>query len=331
MAEVTYKEAINRAIADSLAVDDDVFLFGEDVGAAGGVFKTTAGLQERFGPERVRDTPISEQAIVGMAVGASVQGLRPVAELMFADFAGVAFDQLANQLAKYRYMSGGQVTLPVTIRLANGIAGGFGAQHSQAPENWLLNVIGLKLAVPATPADAYGLLRTAIEDDNPVLVFEHKGLLNLKGELVAEPPAVELGQADVVRPGTDLTLVATQMMRHRAVEAAEELAAEGISVELIDPRTLAPLDTATIGESVDRTNNLLVVQEAPAPGSWGATLIARIVAERFDSLDSPPALLGGDDTPIPYAHTLEQAWMPSAERIAAASRETLGTVALTSV
>lgn len=316
MTESTYRHAINRAIADALAADEDVFFFGEDVAAAGGAFKTTEGLLERFGPERVLDTPISEQAIVGLAVGAAMRGLRPLAELMFADFAGVAFDQLANQLAKYRYMTGGQVTVPVTIRLANGASGGFAAQHSQAAENWLLNIPGLKIAVPATPADAYGLLRAAIDDDDPVLYFEHKGLFNLKGELPDPLPRLELGRADVVRAGDDVTVVATQLMRHRALEAADRLAGEGVSVEVIDPRTLVPFDMAAIGESVDRTNHLVVVQEAPPGGSWGATLIARLLEERLEMLDAPPALVAADETPVPYAGALEAAWMPTADRIA---------------
>jgi pyruvate dehydrogenase E1 component beta subunit len=323
MAEVTYREAIIRALADALAADDGVFLLGEDIAAAGGVFKTTEGLQERFGGERVLDTPISEQAIIGLAIGSALQGLRPVAEIMFADFAGVAYDQLANQLAKYRYMTGGQVTVPVTVRLMNGIGGGFGAQHSQTPENWFLSIAGLKIVTPATPADAYGLLRAAIADDDPVLVFEHKGLLNTKGELAEAPVAVEIGSAKIVRDGTDLTIVANQQMRMRALEAAATLAGEGVSVEVIDPRTIVPFDFDTVGASVDRTNNLIVVQEAPPGGSWGATLIARLVEQRLDSFDSPPRLLAGDDTPIGYAATLEQAWAPNAERIAAAVRATL--------
>jgi pyruvate dehydrogenase E1 component beta subunit len=323
MAEATYKQAINQAIGDALASDGDVFFFGEDVGAAGGAFKTTEGLQARFGPERVLDTPISEQAIVGLAIGAAMRGLRPLAEIMFADFAGVAFDQVANQLAKYRYMSGGQVKLPVTIRFANGAGGGFGAQHSQAAENWLLNVPGLKIVVPATPADAYGLLRSAVADDDPVLYFEHKNLFNLKGELAEEPPPIEIGRAEVVRAGDDVTVVATQLMRHRALEAAEALAEQEISVEVIDPRTLVPLDLATIGESVDRTNRLVVVQEAPPGGSWGAALIARVAEERLEMLDAPPALIAADETPIPYADPLERAWMPSVERIGERIRSTL--------
>jgi acetoin:2,6-dichlorophenolindophenol oxidoreductase subunit beta len=323
MSETTYKAAINRAIVDALEADDDVFFFGEDIGAAGGAFKTSEGIFDRFGGERVLDTPISEQAIVGLAIGAAMKGLRPLAEIMFADFIGVAFDQVANQMAKYRYMSGGQVTLPVTIRLTSGAGAGFGAQHSQAAENWLLNIPGLKLAVPGTPADAYGLLRAAIEDDDPVLFFEHKGLFNVKEDLPEEPTRVELGKAEVVRAGEHVTVVATQMMRHRALEAAEALAAEGVSVELIDPRTLVPFDLDTIVASVDKTNHLVVVQEAPAGGSWGATLIARFVEQHLEALDAPPALVVPPDTPLPYANALETAWLPDAEKIAARVRATL--------
>lgn len=320
---VTYKQAINAAIGDALAADEDVFLIGEDVGAAGGAFKTTEGLFERFGARRVLDTPISEQAIVGCAIGAAVQGLRPVAEIMFADFAGVCFDQIANELPKFRYMTGGQVTLPVTIRMANGAGGGFGAQHSQAAENWFLNVPGLKIAVPATPADAYALLRAAIDDPDPVLYFEHKGLFNVKGELPGEGNGTALGRAEVVRAGEHCTVVATQLMRHRAVEAADVLAAEGISIELIDPRTLVPFDHQAVGASIVRTNHLVVAQEGPADGSWGASLIARLMQDRFELLDAPPLLVAADDVPIPYSAVLEGAYLPSADRIASAVRQTM--------
>jgi acetoin:2,6-dichlorophenolindophenol oxidoreductase subunit beta len=323
MSATTYKQAITRAMADALAADDDVFLLGEDVGAAGGAFKTSDGLFARFGPERVLDTPISEQAIVGCAIGAAVRGLRPLAEIMFADFAGFCFDQIAVELAKYRYMTDGQVALPVTIRMANGAGAGFGAQHSQAAENWFLNVPGLKIAVPGTPADAYGLLRAAVEDPDPVLYFEHKGLFNTKGELGDAPASLPLGRADVVRAGGDVTVVATQLMRHRALEAAEVLAAEGIGVELIDPRTLVPLDLETIGGSVERTNLLVVVQEAPPGGSWGASLIAVLLQDRFEMLDAPPLLIATDEIPVPYAAPLEAAYLPSAERIADGIRRTL--------
>jgi pyruvate/2-oxoglutarate/acetoin dehydrogenase E1 component len=321
MSQITYKEAIRLAMADALAADDRVFMIGEDIAAAGGAFKTTEGLMERFGAERVLDTPISEQAIIGTAIGAAIKGLRPIAELMFADFAGVCFDQIANQLAKYRYMTGGQVTLPVTVRLANGAGAGFASQHSQTVENWFLNVPGLKIVVPGSPADAYELLRAAVDDEDPVLYFEHKAMLNHKGELPEHREPVELGRAAVVREGSDVTVVATQLMRARAEDAAETLAGEGISVELIDPRTLAPLDMETLAGSVSRTARAVVVQESPAPGSWGATVVARLIAEGFDTLDAPPLLLSADETPIPYAGPLEQAWMPDAERIAAAVRE----------
>jgi pyruvate dehydrogenase E1 component beta subunit len=242
---------------------------------------------------------------------------------MFADFAAVCFDQIANELAKYRYMTGGQVTLPVTIRMSNGAGGGFGSQHSQAAENWLLNVPGLKLVVPATPADAYGLLRAAVRDPDPVLIFEHKHLFNLKGAL-DDPPAVgELGKAEIVRSGEDITLVGTQLMRHRCVEVAERLADDGVRAEVIDPRTLAPLDLATIRDSVDRTNRLLVAQECPPDGSWGASLIARVVGTQLEAFDAPPALVSAEETPVPYAGVLEELWLPSVERILDAARRTL--------
>ena len=320
---ITYRQAITNAMADALEEDDKVFLIGEDIAAAGGPFKLTEGLLERFGPRRVRDTPIAEQAIIGTAIGAALSGLRPVAEIMFADFAGVCFDGIANELAKYRYMTGGQVTLPATIRLGNGAGAGFGAQHSQSVENWFLNVPGLKIAVPATPADAYGLLRAAVRDPDPVLVFEHKHLLNHKGELDGDAAIPELGVAEIVRAGDDITVVATQMMRLRAEEAAEILAADGIGVELIDPRTIVPFDHQAVGASVDRTNRLAIVQECSNDGSWGASVVARVVADRFESLDAPPLMIGGDDTPIPYAAALEELWLPSVDRIVDGLRRVL--------
>jgi pyruvate/2-oxoglutarate/acetoin dehydrogenase E1 component len=268
----------------------------------------------------VLDTPISEQAIIGTAIGAAIKGLRPIAELMFADFAAVCFDQIANQLAKYRYMTGGQVTVPVTVRLANGAGAGFGSQHSQTVENWFINVPGLKIAVPGSPADAYALLRASIEDDDPVLYFEHKAMLNQKGELPESRGPFELGRAAVVREGSDVTVVATQLVRVRAEEAAAALAEDGISVELIDPRTLVPLDMDTIRASLERTSRLVVVQESPAAGSWGATLVARLIEESFDAFDAPPVLISGDDTPVPYAGPMERAWIPAADRIETAIR-----------
>jgi pyruvate/2-oxoglutarate/acetoin dehydrogenase E1 component len=320
---VTYRDAIIRGMADALAADDDVFFLGEDVGAAGGAFKLSEGLLEQFGPRRVLDTPISEQAIIGTAIGAATQGLRPLAEIMFADFAGVCFDQIANELAKYRYMTGGQVSVPVTIRMANGAGTGFAAQHSQPAENWFLNIPGLKIAVPATPADAYGLLRAAIEDPDPVLVFEHKGLFNIKGELGDAPVAIELGRAEVVREGEHVTVVATQQMRHRAVQAADLLQGEDVAPEVIDPRCLVPFDLDTVLESLERTNRLVVVQEGSLPGSWGASLVASVLQTHFEMLDAPPRLVGSPETPVPYAGALEAAWLPSVDGIAQAVRETI--------
>jgi pyruvate dehydrogenase E1 component beta subunit len=316
--EATYRQAITRALGDEMELDARVILFGEDVAAAGGVFKATDGLQERFGPRRVLDTPISEQAIVGCAIGCALRGLRPVIEIMFADFAGVCFDQIGNELAKYRYMTDGQVTVGVTVRLANGAGAGFGAQHSQSVENWFLNIPGLKIVTPATPNDAYWLLRAAIADPNPVLFLEHKNLYNVVGPLDEDGP-VPIGSAAVVREGSDITLVASQQMRHRSLEAADLLAARGVSAEIIDPRSMAPFDLDTVVSSVIKTGRLICVQECSAAGSWGATVIAALVGEHLELLDAPPRLVGGDDTPIPYAGELEAAWLPSAERIAAAA------------
>lgn len=320
--ELTYREALNRALADELASDESVFLLGEDIAAAGGVFKVTEGLMERFGRERVLDTPISEQAIIGTVIGAAARGLRPVAEIMFADFAAVCFDGLANEAPKYRYMTGGQVSLPLTVRLANGASGGFGAQHSQAVENWFLNFPGLKVVTAGSPQDAYGLLRAAIRDPDPVLFFEHKSLYNTKGP-VDETARIEVGAADIVRAGKDCTVVATELMRHRAVEAAEILLAEGLDIEVVDPRTLVPLDLEAIAESVGRTHHLVCAQETSAFGSWGASVISEVTRHYFEYLDAPPVIVGGPETPIPFAGVLEAAWVPSAERIADGIRATL--------
>lgn len=319
---VNYRQVIARAIADAMEEDPRVILLGEDVAAAGGAFKATPGLLERFGPERVMDTPISEQAIIGAALGAAITGLRPIAEIMFADFAGVCYDQIANQVAKYRYMSGGQCTVPVTIRMANGAGSGFAAQHSQPGENWFLNIPGLKIAVPGTVEDLYGLLRSAIRSDDPVLVYEHKNLFALKGEVpTGEAKFVPLGSAAVVRTGADVTIVAAQQMRHRAVEAAEILDREGIEATVIDPRSLVPFDDDTVLKSLAQTCRLTVVQEAPQTGSWGASLVARVVTDSFELLDAPPLLISAEDTPVPYAEAMEAEWLPSVDKIVAGVRE----------
>lgn len=321
MSTLTYREAVTTALSEELERDSNVVLIGEDIGAAGGVFKATEGLLDRFGPERVRDTPISEQAIIGCAIGAALNGLRPVAELMFADFAGVCFDQLANQMAKHRYMTGGQAKLPITVRLANGAGLGFGSQHSQPVENWFLNVPGLYICVPSNPADAYGLLKSAIRDDNPVLFFEHKALYGMKGAVPSFDEVKPIGRAAVRRRGTHLTLVATQLMCERALDAATQIAAsDGIDVEIVDLRTLVPLDVTTVLDSVARTSRLMCVQEGPFSGSWGASLVAAVVGQAFDVLDGPPLVLSADSTPIPFAAALEAAWMPSVDRITSAIR-----------
>lgn len=323
LVETNYRKVIARALADELATDPKVVFLGEDVGAAGGAFKSTEGLKERFG-ERVRDTPISEQAIVGTAVGAALMGLRPVAEIMFADFAGVCFDQLVNTLAKYRYTTGGQARVPVTVRMANGAGAGFGPQHSQPAENWFLNIAGLKIVVPGTVEDMYGLLRSAIRDDDPVLVFEHKNLFGIKGRVPAEPDdtfLVPIGVADIARSGEDVTVVATQQMRHRALEAAEALAGGGVAAEVIDPRTLVPFDYETVVTSLRKTSRLVVVQEGPPDGGWGASLIAAISSRHFELLDAPPTLIASDPTPVPYSAPMEDAWLPDAARITAVVSE----------
>lgn len=283
----------------------------------------TEGLQARFG-KRVRDTPIAEQAIVGMAVGAAIQGLRPVAEIMFADFAGVCFDQIVNSAAKYRFTSGGQTSVPLTICMANGSGAGFGPQHSQMGENWFLNIPGLKIVTPGTVEDHYGLLRSSIRDDNPVLFFTHKNLFALKGRVPAEPSdeaLIVLGQASVVTVGSAVTVVANQQMRHRAVEAAQLLTEEGIDIEVIDPRTLVPFDMDTVITSLSKTSRLLVVQEGPPDGGWGATLVSRVASQHFELLDAPPTLLASDNISVPFAASMELASIPDAARIATAVRQ----------
>jgi pyruvate/2-oxoglutarate/acetoin dehydrogenase E1 component len=321
MSEVTYRQAINAALDAELAADPDVFLLGEDIGAGGGVFKVTDGLFAKYGAGRVFDTPISEQAILGCALGAAMQGLRPVAEIMFADFVAVCFDQIVNQIAKYRYMTDAQVAVPLTIRMASGAGGGFAAQHSQSAEQWLLNVPGLKLVVPSTPSDAYWMLRAAIRDPDPVLYFEHKFLYGRKGEIAAHATTPALGSVAVARPGTDVTIVASQLMLHYALEAASQLAAENISAEVLDPRVLRPVDVSGIRASVARTRRLLMVQEAPVLGSWSASVVALLAADGPAPWSVPPVLLTGADTPVPYAAELEAAYLPSTQRIAAAARK----------
>jgi pyruvate dehydrogenase E1 component beta subunit len=323
VAELTYRQAVARGIAQEMERDPNVVMLGEDIAAAGGVFKTTEGLLARFGPERVRDTPISEQAIIGAAMGAAMTGLRPVAELMFSDFFGVAWDMVANQIAKTRYMTDGQVALPLVIRTANGGGLRFGAQHSQSIENWAMAIPGLKVVAPSTPADMVGLMAAAIRDPDPVIVCEHKALFAEKGEVPDEELVWPLGQARVVREGTDATVVALAAMVPRAVAAAEALADEGISLEVVDVRTLVPLDMTTILASVNKTQHLFTVEENPRLCGWGAEVVSIVAEEAIYALDGPVVRITSPHVPLAANPVLEDAQMPSAERIAATVRTTL--------
>ena len=323
MTKLTYREAVCKALADELRSDENVIFFGEDVAVAGGVFKVTPGLVEEFGPNRVRDTPISEQAIIGAALGSAITGLRPVAELMFADFVPVAMDQIVNQIAKYRYMSGGQFVVPLTVRAAQGVAGGFGTQHSQCVESWLMNIPGIKVVSPGTPSDAYGLLRGAIRENNPVFVLEHKSLYNMSEDVPDDTQPMALGKAVVRRAGKDVTVVAIQLMMHRALEAAELLATEGVDVEVIDLRSMAPLDKETILQSIQKTNRLVVVEESPHSAGWGGDIVSLAADEGVYWLEAPVKRVNMGNTLIAYSPPLEDEVVPSVNRIATAIREVM--------
>ena len=323
MAEMTYRSAVAHGIAQEMERDPNVVLLGEDIGAAGGVFKTTEGLFDRFGPERVRDTPISEQAIIGAAMGAAMTGLRPVAELMFSDFFGVAWDMVANQIAKTRYMTDGQVTLPLVIRTANGGGLRFGAQHSQSIETWAMAIPGLKVVAPSTPADVVGLMAAAIRDPDPVIFCEHKALLADKGEVPDGELLETLGEARILREGTDATVVALAAMVPRALTAAETLAGEGISLEVVDLRSLVPLDMTTVLASVRKTQRLFTVEENPRLAGWGAEVVSIVAEEAIYDLDGPVVRITTPHIPLAANPVLEDAQMPSAERIAATIRSTL--------
>ena len=318
-AETTYRQAVIRALADELRADDAVVVLGEDVAAAGGVFKATEGLLAEFGPERVRDTPISETAIVGAALGAALGGLRPVAELMFADFVQVAMDQLVNQISKYRYMSGGQVKVPLVVRAVCGAGFGFAAQHSTCPEAWFMHTPGWRIVAPSTPHDAYWLLRAAIRSDDPVLVFEHKYLYGHKGTVDDGSGDTRLGRAALRRPGREVTVVATMLMAHRALHAAETLEREGISAEVIDLRSLAPLDLDLLVDSIRRTGRLVTVEENPRECGWGAEVVS-VAAERLGGSLHGTRRVTAPSTPIPFSPPLEQAWTPQPDDVVAAAR-----------
>jgi pyruvate dehydrogenase E1 component beta subunit len=318
-----YVQAFNEAVRQEMAADDDVFCAGEDIGAFGGVFGTYAGLQAEFGERRVVDTPISEQAIIGLGVGAAVNGLRPIVDIMFMDFICVAFDQIVNQAAKIKYLFGGSATVPLTITTGGGGGLSAAAQHSQSLEALICHIPGLKVVHPSNPYDMKGLMTACIREDNPTILVKHKRLLGMQGEVPEEPYVVPLGSAKITRPGTDVTVVAWGRMANEALDAAERLAADGIDVEVIDPRTLQPLDTDTIIESVRRTNRAVVVHEAVRFGGLGAEVAAQIQEHAFDYLDAPVARLAAPFSPVPFSPALEQHYLPSADRIAAEIRDTL--------
>ena len=316
MAELTYREAVAAAIAQEMARDDRVVFLGEDIAGAGGVFKSTVGLLEKFGPERVRDTPISEQAILGAAMGAAMTGLRPIAEIMFSDFFAVCWDIIANEIAKTRYMTNGQVTLPLVVRAANGGGSRFGAQHSQSVENWAMAVPGLKVVVPSNSADVFGLLAAAIRDPDPVIFFEHKSLYTTKSEVPDGEHVDTIGTAKVLREGTDVTILALAAMVPRALQAAERLASEdGLSAMVVDVRSLVPLDTQTILAAVQKTGRLVTVEENPRLCGWGAEIASIVADECFHDLDGPIVRITTPHIPLPSADNLEDATLPNVERI----------------
>jgi acetoin:2,6-dichlorophenolindophenol oxidoreductase subunit beta len=320
---ISYREAVAEGLAREMRRDPAVVCLGEDIGAAGGVFKTTAGLLAEFGPDRVRDTPISEQAIVGMAMGAAMTGMRPVAEIMFSDFLACCWDYLANEIPKMRYMTGGQVTMPLVVRTANGGGLGFGAQHSQAVENWALAIPGLKIAAPSTPADVIGLLAASVRSDDPVVFFEHKGLFASKGEAPPDGHVVALGRAVVAKEGSDVTVVALAATVPVALAAADELASSGVRAEVIDLRCLVPLDMATVLASVRRTSRLLIVEENPYQGGWGGTVASIVADEGFEMLDAPVRRVAAACVPLPFADALEEQVIPTTEKVTSALRRLL--------
>jgi pyruvate/2-oxoglutarate/acetoin dehydrogenase E1 component len=322
MRELTYLEAVREALRQEMQRDERVFIIGEDVGVYGGAFGVTLGLIEEFGEERVIDTPISEYGIAGAITGAALSGMRPVGEIMFIDFTTFAMEQLVNQAAKMHFMFGGTVEVPFVLRCPAGSGTGAAAQHSQSLENWFVHVPGLKVVMPSTPYDVKGLLLASIRDDNPVIFVEHKLLYKAKGPVPEEPYTIPLSTAEVKREGRDLSIVATSIMVQRSLEAAEQLAQEGIEVEVVDPRTLKPLDEETIIRSVIKTGRVLIVHEACQTGGYGGELAAVIAgSEAFDYLDAPIVRLAGRDMPIPYNRTLEYHTVPQVENITEAARQ----------
>jgi len=315
MAELSYREAVAYGIAQEMRRDPTLVMLGEDVAAAGGVFKTTVGLLDEFGPDRVRDTPISEQAILGAAMGAAMTGIPVIAEIMFSDFIAVCFDMLANEIAKSRYMTDGQVSFPLVVRTANGGGARFGAQHSQSVENWCMMIPGLKVVAPSNPRDVVGLMAASIRDPDPVVFFEHKSLMAGKGEIPEGEIVDELGTANITRSGDDVTIAALGLMVPRALEAAELLAGAGISAEVIDVRSLVPLDTRAILESVSKTGRLFTVEENPRLCGWGAEVVSIVGEEVFWDLDGPSIRITTPHIPLPAAASLEDLAIPGVDRI----------------
>jgi acetoin:2,6-dichlorophenolindophenol oxidoreductase subunit beta len=321
MPEIDFRTAVRDALDEALSADERVIFFGEDIAVAGGVFAVTPGLYEKHGPERVFDTPISELALAGAAFGSAVNGLRPVVEIMFGDFLPLVMDGVVNQMSKYWFLTRGEVSVPVTIRSVVGAGGRFGAIHSQMPVSWLFGISGIKIVAPSTPADAKGLLRAAIDDDNPVLFLEHKRLYTEKGEVDGAP--VPIGSAVVRRGGTDVTIVSAMRGVHESLAAADTLAAAGIEAEVIDVRTIRPLDTVTILDSVGRTNRLVVVEEGPLTGGWAGEVLAVAAEQGLEHLDDVWRI-ATPDNPIPYSPPLEDAHLPGAERIASEITQRVG-------
>lgn len=324
MRKVSYAEAIREALREEMARDEQVFVIGEDVGEPGGVFGVTKGLLAQFGPDRVLDTPISEEAVVGAAVGAALIGGRPVVEVMFSDFVTLAMDMLVNQAAKTHYMTGGRLRVPMTVRMVTGTAGATAAQHSQSLEAWFTHTPGLKCVAPATPRDAKALLKTAVRDPDPVLFFEHKQLYTMKEEIPDDVEPLPLGSGRIARAGGDLTIVAYLHTLHQALDAADLLAADGVSAEVFDPRSLVPFDRAGLRASLERTGRLLIAHEAPQRSGFGAEVAAVAAEECWALLRSPVVRVCGRNTPMPYAPELEAFVVPDAARIADAARAMVG-------
>ena len=324
MPELTYREAVRDALSQAMRSDDDVFIMGEDIAEMGGSMAVTQGMLAEFGPERVRNTPISEMAIVGAGIGAAMQGMRPVVEIMYEDFTTLAMEQIVNQAAKHRYMSGGQLKVPLTIRTQGGAGWSPGAQHAQQVEAWFVHVPGLKVVFASTPTDVRGLLWSSIYDDNTVLFFEHRILYGIKEDVPEEIEPIPIGKARIHRPGEDVTVVATGRLVHEALKAADEAESEGVSVEVVDPRTLQPLDEETIVESVKKTNRCVVAHEAVTRAGFGAEVAAVVQHRAFDWLDAPIERVGSKFAPIPFAPVMEQFVVPHSSDVLDAVRRTVG-------